>query len=144
MLVGLAALAKNVISDWFEDVNSPSLSLQPFTMIASATGLDVKDSSHQSFPGDHATVVATFVYLLWAFAGRRYGLTALLVAIIACMPRLVAGAHWLTDDVVGGLGMACLTVPWVMFTPVRPLLVNGLSALFERIPLFSNHQSNQA
>src|SRR5699024_7766501 len=128
MLVGLAALAKNVISDWFEDVNSPSLSLQPFTMIASATGLDVKDSSHQSFPGDHATVVATFVYLLWAFAGRRYGLTALLVAIIACMPRLVAGAHWLTDDVVGGLGMACLTVPWVMFTPVRPLLVNGLSA----------------
>lgn len=129
MLVVLASLSKNVLFDWFPPHDSPSLVLHPFTLLSHTNSLDAKDSSSVSFPGDHATVVATFVYLLWAFAGWRYGFTALIVAIIACLPRLVAGAHWLTDDLVGGLGAALLTVPWVIFTPIGPWLVDHLSRL---------------
>src|SRR5699024_7121806 len=80
-----------------------------------------------SFPGDHATVVSTFVFLLWVLAGWRYGLAASVIAIIACMPRLVAGAHWLTDDVVGGIGTALATVPWVVFTPLADRISDYLA-----------------
>lgn len=126
LLVGLVSITRNLI---FSHVphDSPSLVLQPFTLLAHTNGLNAKDASHTSFPGDHATVVATFVYLLWAFAGRRYGWVALGIAVVACLPRLVAGAHWLTDDLVGGLGTALISVPCVVFTPVGPWLVVGLA-----------------
>src|SRR5699024_1964984 len=73
MLVLLVALTRDLI---FRHVphDSPSLVLEPFTRLSQVNSLHVKDSSMVSFPGDHATVVATFVYLFWALAGWRYGL----------------------------------------------------------------------
>lgn len=125
MLVVLVALTRDVI---FPDVahDSPSLVLEPFTRLSEVNSLGVKDSSAVSFPGDHATVVSTFVFLLWVLAGWRYGFVASIIAAIACMPRLVAGAHWLTDDVVGGMGTAFATVPWVVFTPLAGAIVSRL------------------
>lgn len=131
MLVALVSITRNLIFKHMHH-DSPSLVLHPFVMLAHTNAMDAKDASHTSFPGDHATVVATFVYLLWAMAGRRYGLVAMAIAIVACMPRLIAGAHWLTDDLVGGLGTALVTVPCVVFTPLGPWLVDRLSRLIAR------------
>src|SRR5699024_3876990 len=100
--------------------------------LSQVNSLHVKDSSTVSFPGDHATVVATFIYLFWALAGWRYGLVASVIAVVASMPRLVAGAHWLTDDVVGGIGTALATVPWVVFTPMTGRLCDVLAPKLAR------------
>lgn len=132
LLVVLVAITRELLFKHMH-TESPSLVLQPFTRLSHHTSLDIKDASVVSFPGDHATVVATFVYLLWALAGWRYGLAALLIAIVACMPRLVAGAHWFSDDLVGGLGTALVTVPWVVFTPVAAWLVARLAPLLARL-----------
>lgn len=132
MLVALVALTRNVIFQHFPNP-SPSLVLEPFTRLSEVNSFGVKDSSSVSFPGDHATVVATFVFLLWVLAGWRYGIVACIIAIIACMPRLVAGAHWLTDDVVGGAGTAFATVPWVVFTPLSAAIVARLAPWLARL-----------
>lgn len=129
LLVVLVAITREVIFGHFKNP-SPSLVLQPFTHLSAEITnwpWKIKDHSGTSFPGDHATVVATFTYLLWVIAGWRYGLAAGIVAIIAVLPRMIAGAHWFSDIVVGGIGTALLVVPWVVFTPVAWWLARGLA-----------------
>jgi len=79
--------------------------------------IPVKDSSVTSFPGDHASIALVWALLLSLFArGWRllvvWGVTAILL-----LPRLVAGAHWGSDDFVGGLFVALLSIGWGCYTP---------------------------
>ncbi len=50
------------------------------------------------------------------------------------MPRLVAGAHWASDDYMGGIAVALLAMAWGFYTP----LANAGSRMFLRLtaPLF--------
>lgn len=131
LLVLLVAFTREFL---FKDVarESPSLVLQPFTLLSEHTPFDAKDHSTQSFPGDHATVVATFTFLLWFFAGRRYGLVSALLATLFILPRLVSGAHWFSDAVIGGVVTALVAVPLVVFTPVQDALVRALVGLMRQ------------
>ena len=129
----LLVLLVAVTREWlFHDVarDSPSLVLQPFTLLSQQTPFDAKDHSGQSFPGDHATVVATFTFLLWFFAGRRYGLVCAMLATLFVLPRLVSGAHWLSDAVIGGVVTALVCVPLVVFTPVHKHVLAALLYAF--------------
>lgn len=79
--------------------------------------LFLKDSSEKCFPGDHASVL-----LIWAMlaSGFARGWKLLLVwAITAAfmLPRLVAGAHWLSDDLVGGVFLAFVAFGWGYYSP---------------------------
>lgn len=129
LLVLLVAITREFL---FKDIarDSPSLVLQPFTMLSEHTPFDVKDHSTRSFPGDHATVVATFTFLAWCLAGWRYGLVSLVFATCLVLPRLVAGAHWFSDVLIGGIVTALVTVPLVVFTPVQRLAVLALLRVF--------------
>ncbi|WP_297835394.1 phosphatase PAP2 family protein [Pseudomonas sp.] len=80
--------------------------------------LDLKDSSNQSFPGDHASVLliwALFMTLFTRTTGQRLVIWGL--AFLFMMPRLVAGAHWGQDDYIGGVAMASLAIGWGYYTP---------------------------
>lgn len=80
--------------------------------------LDLKDSSNQSFPGDHASVLliwALFMTLFSRTTGQRLVIWGL--AFLFMMPRLVAGAHWGQDDYIGGVAMAALALGWGYYTP---------------------------
>lgn len=80
--------------------------------------LDLKDSSNQSFPGDHASVLliwASFMTLFSRTAGQRLVIWGL--ALLFMLPRLVAGAHWGQDDYIGGVAMAALALGWGYYTP---------------------------
>lgn len=129
LLLLLVALTREFL---FKDVSrdSPSLVLEPFTLLSEHVSFDVKDHSGQSFPGDHATVLATFTFLLWFFAGWRYGLASAVLAVFFVLPRLISGAHWLSDVVIGGVVTALVTVPVVVHTPTQELLVSALLRLF--------------
>lgn len=77
----------------------------------------IKDSSGRSFPGDHASVLMLWALFLTPFArGWRRWLVWVL-ALLFAMPRLVAGAHWLSDVLVGGTFIALATTGWSLFTP---------------------------
>lgn len=82
---------------------------------------EVKDSSTTSFPGDHAAVALLWALFLSLFArGARLALVWLLT-LLFLLPRLVAGAHWSSDDFVGGLFVCLLALAWGFYTPFAML-----------------------
>jgi membrane-associated phospholipid phosphatase len=113
---------------------SPSLTLQGAVRLGRMfPGLDhavhIKDSSSRSFPGDHASVVFIWAAFLWRSAsGPKRALIAVLSAIFV-LPRLVAGAHYLSDVLVGGVVLALLAYGWGLCTPFTA----RAAALLERL-----------
>lgn len=104
---------------------------------------ELKDRSSRSFPGDHASVLLIWALFLSQFASK-FKHYALIwgVAILFMMPRLVAGAHWASDDYIGGLFLALVALGWGLFTPLAAkasrFLVRVTKPLFrllQKIPL---------
>lgn len=86
----------------FLDINreSPTYVIQPFVLLNEAlNNPDIKIMSASSFPAGHA-----FVLIYWLFFTKNY-VTGILkfvtyfVAILLLFPRMISGAHWLTDIV---------------------------------------------
>ena len=77
----------------------------------------MKDSSGGSFPGDHASILLLWAMFLSPFASgwRRWLVWSL--AFLFMLPRLVSGAHWLSDILVGGLFLALIAIGWGLYTP---------------------------
>ena len=98
---------------------SPSLILEPvYRLTELVPDITAKDFSASSFPGDHASVLMLWTGYFWLLAGARYGLIVLLIAVLFSMPRVVAGAHWFTDDVVGSGFVALTGLGWLFYTPL--------------------------
>ena len=100
--------------------------------------LDLKDASKRSFPGDHASVLMLWGAFMALFARRGklalvLGLTSLLM-----LPRLFAGAHWLSDDLVGGVILILLAFAWGHCTPLAGVLASVMhrlaTPLLKRLP----------
>lgn len=98
---------------------SPSLSIEPANLLHELVpNIDAKDKSHNSFPGDHAAVIFCWLMYLILYAKPRWVLIATPVAIFLTLPRLVSGAHWLTDDIVGGMSLTAFTIGLICYTPI--------------------------
>lgn len=138
MLLMLPAreLLSEATEAWGLSGNSPSLELQPAHLFAELRPeIPAKDRSTSSFPGDHATVT-----LIWCgfllYNSRRWLSGALIsgIALLLILPRLIGGAHWLSDVVVGGGVMASLTLSWAFASPLAQWINSGLLRGFT--PLF--------
>lgn len=79
---------------------------------------DMKDSASRSFPGDHASVLLIWALFMSFFARNWRLLLVWAIAVIGMLPRLVAGAHWGADALVGGLLLALLALAWSCYTPL--------------------------
>lgn len=77
----------------------------------------LKDSSGRSFPGDHASVLLLWAIFLSPFAQgwRRWLVWGL--ALLFMLPRLVSGAHWLSDVLVGSVLLGLTAIGWGLYTP---------------------------
>jgi membrane-associated phospholipid phosphatase len=80
-------------------------------------GINPKDESNNSFPGDHAAVLILVVSFFFLAQINAWTVLAMLGGLFFMLPRLFSGAHWLTDDVIGGFLNAYLTLAWGFFTP---------------------------
>lgn len=78
---------------------------------------DMKDSASRSFPGDHASVLLLWALFMSFFARGWKLLLVWAMAVLFILPRLVAGAHWASDALVGGLLLSLLGIAWGCFTP---------------------------
>lgn len=97
--------------------------------------LGLKDAAGHSFPGDHAAVILAWALCLNFFVSGWKQLLVWSLAIIFMLPRLVAGAHWGTDDVVGGVFISAMAIAWGCFTP---LVANCEVWLVEKTAPFFN------
>jgi membrane-associated phospholipid phosphatase len=98
---------------------SPSLELPDAIRLSPIfPTLHVKDASSQSFPGDHATTALLFGLYYHYYAHKKLALLGWLYAILICLPRLVVGAHWLSDVVIGSGSIALFFSSWVLYSPL--------------------------
>lgn len=102
---------------------SPTLVLeQPMHLSERVPQFRTKDASGKSFPGDHALILALGTGVLWSLFGKVVGGVAMLGTLLLCLPRLVSGAHWLTDCLLGSFLPAAMFLACVFATPLHALL----------------------
>ncbi|WP_428606017.1 phosphatase PAP2 family protein [Sedimenticola sp.] len=117
---GLVDLYKQILS---VQRASPSLTLEPVYRLSELVPhIHAKDASSGSFPGDHGIVTMIWVGCVWFFANWRWGVAATLIGALILLPRMVAGAHWLSDNLVGSSLLALLMVAWILCTPLSHAL----------------------
>lgn len=100
---------------------------------------EVKDRSSKSFPGDHASVLLIWGLFMALFArGAKLAVVAG-ITLLFMLPRLVAGAHWLSDDFVGGLVIAILALGWGYCTPLASQIATLLQWLAQPAFTLAKH-----
>jgi membrane-associated phospholipid phosphatase len=98
---------------------SPSITLTPsYRLSELITWIDAKDYHKDCFPGDHGYVVITCISFFFLQAGKRWGLLSLVLFSPFMVPRLVSGAHWATDIIIGSGTMALISLPLLFATPL--------------------------
>lgn len=112
---------------------SPTLSVEQANRVSDITGICTKDASKSSFPGDHGLLLMIFTAFVWRYGGFRYVPAAVLIIIIFSLPRIMSGAHWLTDVMVGSLSLTLISMSWLLLTPLSDLCVNFLVQRMPRI-----------
>lgn len=94
--------------------------------------IDTKDYSSDSFPGDHGLVLLVCAGFIARFMPPVYGLIGMLFVVVFTMPRLMSGAHWLTDEIVGALSLGTLALCWMLATPLEQRLRHPLESWLRR------------
>ncbi|HCM63676.1 MAG TPA: hypothetical protein DIT05_14220 [Morganella sp. (in: Bacteria)] len=112
---------------------SPTLSVEQANRVGDITGIYTKDASKSSFPGDHGLMLMIFAAFVWRYGGLRYFPAAVLIMIIFSLPRIMAGAHWFTDVMIGSLSLTLISMSWLLLTPLSDLCVNFLVRRMPRI-----------
>lgn len=83
-----------------------------------------------SFVSDHATLVMALAVALFV-ANRKFGLVAIVLAVLGGFARVYMGVHYPTD-VIGGFALG--TAVALLLSPVAMALLTPLARAVERSP----------
>ena len=108
--------------------SSPSLFFPDINRVSELLHISTKDASKDSFPGDHGMMLLIFSAFMLRYFGKKAFGVALIIVVVFVFPRVMIGAHWLTDIVVGSLSAVLIGLPWCLMTPLSDRLI----ALFDR------------
>jgi len=99
---------------------SPTIAIDgAFRLTDSIAWLKAKVTSRNAFPGDHGFVLICATVFYWVKGGARLGLISSILLTPFLFPRLVAGAHWATDLLVGSISMSLITISFYFGTPMQ-------------------------
>ncbi|HAT8013504.1 phosphatase PAP2 family protein [Citrobacter rodentium] len=119
---------------------SPTLSFGDIYRVSELLHIPTKDASKDSFPGDHGMMLLIFAAFMLRYFGKKAGFIGLIIAVVFAFPRVMIGAHWLTDIVVGSLTVVLIGLPWCLMTPLSDRLI----VLFENyLPGHNKHNLNK-
>lgn len=104
--------------------------------------LHIKDDSTKSFPGDHATTALLFAASYIYLARWRVGLFAAFYAAFLCMPRLITGAHWLSDVIIGAGSITIICLSWAFCTPLAEVASSSIEKFFRRLSRIRLQKAN--
>lgn len=112
--------------------NSPSLAYPDCSRLSEMVKwIYVKDYSRCSFPSDHGTTATLFVGAIFILMGWRAGLLAFLYGVFFSLPRMIVGAHWPTDVLVGSVTITLVMLSLGYFTPLCELFSSQFAKLFK-------------
>ena len=81
--------------------------------------IEAKDASKWCFPGDHGFVLISLALYVSYLGARDTAKWTWLACFIFILPRLIAGAHWPSDVIVGSGTMALAAMAFLMGTPLH-------------------------
>ncbi|MDN3504697.1 MAG: phosphatase PAP2 family protein [Rhabdochlamydiaceae bacterium] len=106
---------------------SPSLVTPMATLLNTVVPwMETKTSARFSFPGDHATTALMFIFAMNLLLDRPKAFFATLIGIFFILPRLIIGAHWLTDILIGSLSITMFIIAWTFYTPLYHTFVTKM------------------
>ncbi|MBG3014399.1 phosphatase PAP2 family protein [Proteus faecis] len=105
---------------------SPTLHFQDVNRVSVVTNIPTKDASGDSFPGDHGLMLLIFCSFILRYLSFRSFVCALLITVIFSLPRVMAGAHWASDILVGSISLTLITTSWLLITPLSDIIVRQL------------------
>lgn len=108
--------------------SSPTLFFPDIHRVSELLHISTKDASKDSFPGDHGMMLLIFASFMLRYFGKKAFAVALIIVVVFAFPRVMIGAHWLTDITVGSLSAVLIGVPWCLMTPLSDRLI----AVFDR------------
>jgi membrane-associated phospholipid phosphatase len=82
-----------------------------------------KGIAFDSFPSDHGAILLSWMGFLMIYSKKNLKPVAFILGLLFCLPRLVAGAHWITDMLIGSVFIALLSLAIVCFTPFGNICV---------------------
>lgn len=103
---------------------SPTLFFPDAYRVSDLLNVHTKDASKTSFPGDHGMMLLIFSGFMLRYFGMKAFRTAIIIVVIFCLPRMMIGAHWFTDVMVGSLSAVLIGLPWFLMTPLSDTLIN--------------------
>ncbi len=90
---------------------SPSVAIDDgFRLSHHIKWLKIKETHHACFPSDHATTNLFFFFMMLRFVTKPWAFLAFGVATLCSLPRIIVGAHWLTDAVIGSLSIVLISM----------------------------------
>lgn len=95
---------------------SPTLSFDNIYRVSDLLHISTKDASRDSFPGDHGMMLLIFAGFMLRYFGKTAGFIGLIIVVVFSFPRVMIGAHWFTDIVVGSLTVVLIGLPWCLMT----------------------------
>ncbi|MCM2129856.1 phosphatase PAP2 family protein [Larsenimonas rhizosphaerae] len=107
---------------------SPTRFFPEASLVSDFVHFATKDSAGNSFPGDHGIMAMIFAGFMLSFGDRVTRLASIGLVTCAIAPRIMVGAHWLSDVMVGSLSLALLLLPWVLCTPLASRTSRWISA----------------
>ncbi|MDC9621893.1 phosphatase PAP2 family protein [Xenorhabdus sp. XENO-7] len=105
---------------------SPTLTFENINRVDDMISWHTKDSSKNSFPGDHGLMLLIFSCFILRYISRGAFFIALLIMITFALPRIMAGAHWFTDIAIGSLSLTLIGMSWVLLTPLSDIMATWL------------------
>lgn len=106
---------------------SPTLFFDDAYRLGKHVAAKVKDSARETFPGDHGIMLMVFTAFMARYFGKKAFLAAACIVMLFSLPRILIGAHWLTDIYIGSLSVICIAGSWLLLTPASDRLA-GLAA----------------
>jgi membrane-associated phospholipid phosphatase len=98
----------------------------------------IKDFSHSCFPGDHAIIVYQWCAFFYYFAGKRWGIPTALFSTLFLVPRVISGAHWVSDLLVGSLSIVTLA----FFIATSPFVMGRIMGVFYWLVGYKREDNN--
>ena len=113
---------------------SPTLAIEGLTRLSERVpGIEFKETSRLSFPGDHAFILSTFLLFFWYFGRAGLIWISTILTIVFVFPRMMSGAHWATDVIVGGFAPALIATSIMYATPLHQVIMSVLCPVIEAI-----------
>lgn len=129
----LATIIKFFIIKTFE-VNrlSPSNVIENYNLLSKLLNdRTIKDGSGSSFPGDHALVLFFIAFYSGYFYPKFLKVATWFFALFFVVPRVVSGAHWVSD-IIGTMAISFFYTNLIVLTPIHDKTVSLIKCLLNK------------